>query len=325
MKSISVSPEDLKKINLYTRREMKEEELYVFKLRLCDNEVDRDGEAFTADALRKLSQMFVGKTGIFDHNPKGENQTARIFDAEVVEVPEQKTVYGENYVSLNAKAYMVRNERTADLILDLDAGIKKEVSVSCSMEKLCCSVCGTDWRVDSCGHRKGEIYGQALCYGVLDEPTDAYEWSFVAIPAQRNAGVIKNFLQGGGNQEMKPRGYENLKKAFAETQCPVELSVEEARLLSEQFARLEQEALVGKEYLNDLRDRVAKMSFLCGELIDAAVVESVVQKMNLRELKAYESFYEKKLSIEHENGFESSQLMPKKMETEEKKNQMFKI
>ncbi len=37
------------------------------------------------------------------------------------------------------------------------------------------------------------LYGEKLCFMELQEPTDAYEWSFVAVPAQRRAGVVKRF------------------------------------------------------------------------------------------------------------------------------------
>jgi hypothetical protein len=37
------------------------------------------------------------------------------------------------------------------------------------------------------------MYGGKICHTVLDGITDAYEWSFVAVPAQRNAGVTKKF------------------------------------------------------------------------------------------------------------------------------------
>lgn len=56
-------------------------------MRLCDNEIDRDGERFSLEALEQLKALFVGKTGIFDHDPKGENQTARIYAAELVQEP----------------------------------------------------------------------------------------------------------------------------------------------------------------------------------------------------------------------------------------------
>ena len=43
----------------------------------------------------------------------------------------------------------------------------------------------------TCGHQPGKKYGGRLCYTLLEDPTDAYEWSFVAVPAQPAAGVTK--------------------------------------------------------------------------------------------------------------------------------------
>ena len=43
--------ETLDKINSFTRRELTEEELYTFPVTLCDNDIDRDGEAFSDKAL----------------------------------------------------------------------------------------------------------------------------------------------------------------------------------------------------------------------------------------------------------------------------------
>lgn len=84
---------------------------------------------------------------------------------------------------------MVRTDKNADLIAEIDAGIKKEVSVSCSASKNICSVCGCDKRITQCEHHKG----QDGCHVILDDITDAYEWSFVAVPAQINAGVTKKY------------------------------------------------------------------------------------------------------------------------------------
>ena len=78
-----VSDNELLLINNYTRRELKKDEVYVFTVILCDNDIDRDFERFTYDSLLKLSELFVGKTGILDHEMSSKNQTARIFSCEV--------------------------------------------------------------------------------------------------------------------------------------------------------------------------------------------------------------------------------------------------
>ena len=69
---------DLECINQYTRRPFTEQEVYTFSVVLCDNEIDRDFERFSVEALHTLSQLFLGKTGIFDHNMKTGNQAARL-------------------------------------------------------------------------------------------------------------------------------------------------------------------------------------------------------------------------------------------------------
>ncbi len=192
----TLNDELMEKINSFARKKLTPDEVYTFPVILCDNEVDRDNERFSVPALKKLSELFVGKTGIFDHNPKGENQTARIFDTEVLEDVSRKTEAGEFYTALVGKAYMVRTSKNADLIAEIDGGIKKEVSVGCSVAVKRCSVCGEDKDRKSCSHVRGRRYGGKLCHTVLCEPTDAYEWSFVAVPAQRNAGVSKSMQDG---------------------------------------------------------------------------------------------------------------------------------
>lgn len=179
---------DISKINKFTRRQLNEDEVYTFDVILCDNKTDRDGEKFSDNALKQMKDLFIGKTGIFDHNPKGEKQTARIFDTEIIEE-------NDNYKYLKANCYMMRTNSNSDLILEIDGGIKKEVSVSCCCKKKICSICGKDAYKTLCSHQAGRKYGNKICCFILDDVTDAYEWSFVAVPAQVNAGVTKKFSE----------------------------------------------------------------------------------------------------------------------------------
>ncbi|WP_288703275.1 hypothetical protein [uncultured Ruminococcus sp.] len=190
----------LEQLNRFTRRKHTAQEVYMFDVILCDNEVDRDGECFTKQALETLCRLFEGVTGIFDHDPKGSRQTARIFATELVEDPARRTAYGAAYTYLKACAYMIRTDSNQDLIREIDGGIKKEVSVSCAAKTSRCSVCGS---TGACAHEKGKVYGGRLCYRELEDISDVYEWSFVAVPAQVHAGVTKQYGASGGEDPVR--------------------------------------------------------------------------------------------------------------------------
>ena len=194
-KGLPVTEEDLALINELAKAELTAEQVYVFTLRLCDNEVDRDFERFDNEALERLGELFVGKSGIFDHQWSARGQTARLYRTEVVREPALRTKAGDGCRWLKGWAYLLRTEKNADFIAEIEGGIKKEVSVGCSMGRSVCSVCGAE--DGSCRHVRGQVYGGKLCYFELREPRDAYEWSFVAVPAQRGAGVLKRFRQAG--------------------------------------------------------------------------------------------------------------------------------
>ena len=195
--------EELALINSYSRRELSADEVYLFSVVLCDNDVDRDHERFTLASLKTLEKLFVGKTGIMDHNPTAKNQKARVISCRVEAVPGAKTAPGDDLYRLTARAYIRRTEGNAELIEAIEAGIMKEVSVGCSIGKTLCSVCGQEMHTPMCGHVKGRTYDGKLCWGELCEPKDAYEFSFVAVPAQRSAGVIKSVCKEKCSMDIK--------------------------------------------------------------------------------------------------------------------------
>ena len=105
------TPQELELINNYTVKPLSADEVYTFGIVLCDNEIDRDFERFDIPALEKLAELFVGKTGIFDHSMSGRDQTARIFSCRVETDENKVTSAGEKYTKLCAKAYMPRSKK----------------------------------------------------------------------------------------------------------------------------------------------------------------------------------------------------------------------
>ena len=98
----------LEAINAQAKACLTAEQVYVFSLRLCDDQVDRDGERFDTAALPGLAKLFVGKTGIVDHCWSSEKQVARIFETQVVR---------EDGVSfIKGWAYIRRSEANEEII-----------------------------------------------------------------------------------------------------------------------------------------------------------------------------------------------------------------
>ncbi len=205
---------DIALINEFAVKELKPDDVYCFSVNLCDNDVDRDNERFTDRTLQQLAKLFVGKTGIRDHLWNADQQIARIYRAEV-DSGGGTTKVGTPLKYLRASAYIVRNETNQPIIDAIDAGIMKEVSVGCATRYCNCSICKKplrmDWRTgkNQCenDHVKGQTYPEGLCVGDLEEAVDAYEFSFVAVPAQPGAGVTKGqqLHDGLTSQERRER------------------------------------------------------------------------------------------------------------------------
>ena len=251
---------DLALIGALARSPLKEEEIYTFSLRLCDNEIDRDYERFAPETLEALAELFVGKSGIFDHQWSARGQAARIYKTQVVWEEGRLTGAGDPYCWLKGYAYMLRTDSTKDLITEIEGGIKKEVSVGCSVERAVCSVCGADRNQGNCGHQKGREYGGKLCYTSLEGAKDAYEFSFVAVPAQPLAGVVKS-----------AGGWRELVKAFPGGDM--------------ELARLEREAQLGRKYLENLREETVRLALLADGELEEETVKAMAAKLSARELE----------------------------------------
>ena len=106
-----LTKEELDQINRFSKAELTADQVYTFSVRLCDNEVDRDFERFGTEDLDRLGELFLGKSGIFDHQWSAKGQTARIYRTEVVREPGTVTAAGDAYRWLKGWAYLMRTEK----------------------------------------------------------------------------------------------------------------------------------------------------------------------------------------------------------------------
>ena len=243
------NPRQLEEINKHTKSPLTAEDVYVFAVRLCDDRPDRDNERFSKEAIHRLAPMFVGKTGILDHDWSSDRQLGRIFATEVLT--------DGDATWLKAWVYMLRSEKTEGIIREIEGGIKKEVSIGCAVGRTVCSVCGADY--GACDHRKGHRYGTEVCCAVLEDPVDAYEFSFVAVPAQKEAGVVK----AAGKEDAR-------------------------------MAALEKEAEYGRLYRKKLCSDVVRLGLMLDTGAEASVLHKMVAALEVEELIALQDAFSQK-------------------------------
>lgn len=237
--NLEISDKELALINKFTLEPLKAEDIFTFKLIMGDNEIDdRNFEPFNLNALKDLKRLYVGKTVIKDHQIMADNQIARVYDTELKADENNKlTGAGEVYTQLIAKCYMIKTSSNADLIAEIKAGIKKEVSTSCQPKHAYCSICGVDNVKDYCSHFWGREYetieGKKICYFTLDGAKEAYEVSFVAVPAQPRAGTSKNYKQDISREENQNEVPNNLEtKEKGEVAPPNNVDEKELEILT---------------------------------------------------------------------------------------------
>ena len=274
----TLTAEDLELITQQTRTLPDPQALYTFSVVLCDNEIDRDDERFDEGALQTLAQMYVGKTGLFDHSMHSRDQVARIFDTQVRSDPERRTEAGEPYTYVFARAYMPVTDENAALRAEIDAGIKREVSVHCAASTRC-SVCSADMRTNPCAHRKGEIVNGQVCHHIHSDVTDVYEWSFVAVPAQRAAGVVKSF-------EDKEEPMQDILSSVKKSADAITLSATELSDLQKQIGALESDAAVGKAYREQLMQETVRLGLAALPDLDGDTLTGMCGKLTHDELRA---------------------------------------
>lgn len=243
-----VTDEELRKINKLTLVPLKAEEVFVFKMSMCDNETDdRNYEPFNLQSLKDMKRLYVGKTVIKDHSRRADNQVARVYDTELDYEDGKLTKAGEPFARLVAKCYMIKTATNADLIADIKAGIKKEVSTSCRPKKAVCSICGVDNMKSYCAHYWGKEYEKPdgtkeTCYFTLDGVKEAYEVSFVAVPAQPRAGTTKSYRSvEDENPETEPNSEEKSTETDTNNEKDLETDLKIKALESFIFAQNEEE------------------------------------------------------------------------------------
>ena len=307
--SNEVSDEDLELINKHTLITLNKEDVYTFKVQICDNDVDRVGDKMTDDFIKQVAEHITGVTGLKDHDWNVENQLARLYDAEVVTDDTNVTVLGEPRKYVLGKAYTLSKNK--DFIDNINAGLLKETSISFNSNNDTCSICGEpmvkdDNDIGHCSnkHIAGHYYDNKLCYNKLNELVDILEWSLVAVPCQRKAGInnkniggnnimrkaeylIRQFMSSKSYDKAAPEDKAALDEAVVDKGEDVEMSDEDIRKLVDENGKLKAKVKELEEQVkeaNDGRERDKIESIISKGLDELKPLTEKVKEMMLKDI-----------------------------------------
>ena len=95
------------------------------------------------------------------------------------------TEAGEPYCYLKGCAYLLRTEGNRELIAAIEGGSRRRSAWAARWSGRCAPSAA---RSSTPAPREGAEYGGRRCWAELVGATDAYEWSFVAVPPRETRG-----------------------------------------------------------------------------------------------------------------------------------------
>lgn len=201
--------DQLKKINQFTRREFKADELYIGQMRLAHNAVDRDVERFSEEVVQRFVNSAIRKTMLLDHDRSVKNGAAgKFFDVELEKMPLQQAIAetGENLqlpagiteVWFVSPWFFIPLEGIDPKeIVKIDAGIYDWASIGFRAESL------MPIRSTEKGKEDVILYWE---YRGSSDQTEMTEGSLVYLGAQPGASVKSAGAGGGSHEEDESKG-----------------------------------------------------------------------------------------------------------------------
>lgn len=170
------SDAQLEKINQYTKKTLKKEDVYVFELQSADMQVDRGYEHFSSKAITRMAELSPNKPVLMDHDWAIGSTVGKIFDAKN---------QGGRLVQF---AYFPANSPVVENIMN---GLYDKLSVGFAIdpEDFTCDACSKSMFSTDCSHYPGEKTRSGVVTATIKNVIDYFEVSLVAVPMQQDAHI----------------------------------------------------------------------------------------------------------------------------------------
>jgi len=161
-------------INRFALRPLTKDEVAVFTMDLCNDQVDRHHSRFPLEELEKISALVPGRPLMERHDVRGSLPRGTFFRSNLHQ--------GHECASVRPDVYVLRTQGNTDFILNIEGGVYRETSIGFSFAFPECSVCSKDIR--TCDHVPGRSYGDERCHYVMHDVLEVIEGSVVASGSQ---------------------------------------------------------------------------------------------------------------------------------------------
>jgi hypothetical protein len=173
---------ELAAVNRFALRSLARDEVALFTLDLCHNEIDRHFSRFPDEELETIDRLVPGRPLMERHDlhnslPRGTFYRSRLHREDA-------------RMSVRPDVYVLRTESNAEFIRNIEGGVYRETSIGFSFQTPECSVCQHDLR--TCDHVPGRSYGDATCHYVMRQVLEVIEGSVVPTGSQGTAFVARS-------------------------------------------------------------------------------------------------------------------------------------
>jgi hypothetical protein len=218
---------DLAAVNQYALKPQGAEDVAIFQMDLCNDQVDRHFSRFPKEELAKINGMVPGRPLMERHDMRGSLPRGTFFRSGIHEEG--------GVMSVRPEVYVLRTKENEEFIRQIEGGVYRETSIGFVFERPECAVCGKDMRV--CEHIAGRMYEGKQCHYLMRNVVDVIEGSVVGAGSQGTGFVAARRVEELGGCARDP-GYTKFRDCCGCGECGKEKEVritnDELRMMNEE-------------------------------------------------------------------------------------------
>jgi len=191
----AATADDMKIVQRYALKELQPEEVAVFRMNLCNDQIDRHESRFPVKELRTINRLVVGKPTMVNHDmhslPRGRFFRSQLTTGATTTHAATKAT---DVTFVQPDTYMLRTPGNDEFIRHIEAGIYSGTSIGFEFEYPECSICNEDFR--GCPHWPGQEYEGERCHYIMHDVVDVFEGSIVPLGSQGTELVEARDMEG---------------------------------------------------------------------------------------------------------------------------------